>query len=165
MEMKRKVKRYSKEMIHQIVQEVESGASRKGICEKYGIGLSTLEAWLPQYASKEFLATTKPLFTDQQRRTIIRNVTEGRMTIEEAQVAYRIKGRDTIKKWIRESKRDNPDLGLNPSLMYPSSDVIQERLQKAITECQLKILTLETLIDVAEQEFKIKIRKKSGAKQ
>ncbi|WP_434059818.1 hypothetical protein, partial [Myroides marinus] len=38
-------------------------------------------------------------------------------------------------------------------------------LQKALEKANLKIETLETLIEVSEQDLKIKIRKKSGAKQ
>lgn len=40
-----------------------------------------------------------------------------------------------------------------------------EELQEALRFAQLKIAALETMIDTAEQELSIKIRKKSGAKQ
>ncbi|WP_286850120.1 MULTISPECIES: hypothetical protein [Sphingobacterium] len=38
-------------------------------------------------------------------------------------------------------------------------------LQKALEKANLKINGLETLIQVSEEELKIKIRKKPGAKQ
>ena len=38
-------------------------------------------------------------------------------------------------------------------------------LQKALEEAELKIKALNTLIDVAEEQLKIDIRKKSGARQ
>jgi hypothetical protein len=38
-------------------------------------------------------------------------------------------------------------------------------LQKALAESELKIAALNTLIDIAEEQLKIDIRKKSGAKQ
>jgi short-subunit dehydrogenase involved in D-alanine esterification of teichoic acids len=38
-------------------------------------------------------------------------------------------------------------------------------LEKALLEAQLKIKALNTLIDVAEDQLKIDIRKKSGAKR
>ena len=38
-------------------------------------------------------------------------------------------------------------------------------LKKALDRAQLKIDSLETMINVSEEEFKIKIRKKHGAKQ
>jgi transposase len=40
-----------------------------------------------------------------------------------------------------------------------------EALQKALQEAELKIKALNTLIDVAEEQLKIDIRKKSGAKR
>lgn len=38
-------------------------------------------------------------------------------------------------------------------------------LQKALEKARLKIDGLETMIQVSEEELKIKIRKKSGAKE
>jgi hypothetical protein len=38
-------------------------------------------------------------------------------------------------------------------------------LTKALAEAELKISGLQTMIQVAEEEFKIKIRKKRGTKQ
>jgi len=43
--------------------------------------------------------------------------------------------------------------------------VCSSDLEKALEEAQLKIHALNTLIDVAEEQFKIAIRKKPGAKQ
>jgi hypothetical protein len=37
--------------------------------------------------------------------------------------------------------------------------------RKQLNEANLKIKALETMIDIAEQQFKISIRKKFGAKQ
>ena len=45
------------------------------------------------------------------------------------------------------------------------SDPKSIELEKALAEAKLKIAALEIMIDLAEQQFKIKIRKKSGAKQ
>jgi 5-bromo-4-chloroindolyl phosphate hydrolysis protein len=44
-----------------------------------------------------------------------------------------------------------------------SQDV--KALKKALEEAELKIKALNTLIDVAEDQFKIPIRKKPGARQ
>jgi transposase len=44
-------------------------------------------------------------------------------------------------------------------------DPEKEALKKALEEAQLKISALNTLIDVAEDQFKIRIRKKAGARQ
>ncbi|MNH34984.1 hypothetical protein D3C79_956280 [compost metagenome] len=41
----------------------------------------------------------------------------------------------------------------------------RQALQKALMEANLKIKALDTMIDIAEEQLKIDIRKKSGAKQ
>jgi hypothetical protein len=45
------------------------------------------------------------------------------------------------------------------------ADPEKEALKKALEAAQLKISALNTLIDVAEDQFKIRIRKKAGARQ
>ena len=44
-------------------------------------------------------------------------------------------------------------------------DLEKEALLQALKEAELKIKALNTLIDVAKDQLKIDIRKKSGAKQ
>jgi transposase len=166
MELKQTKKHFSRQVISQAVEEVESGISRRVVCEKYGMAYITLCEWLSRHGSKEFLETTKPIFTAHQRRVIVSKVVEGKMTVQEANLAYRLRGRDTIKRWIRASKENNNDhLDLKESMMLPSDDVNCSDLQKALILANLKVLALETMIDVAEDQLKIKIRKKPGAKQ
>jgi TolA-binding protein len=45
----------------------------------------------------------------------------------------------------------------------PGQDL--KALQQQLQEAQLKIAALETMIEIAEKQFKIEIRKKPGAKQ
>lgn len=40
-----------------------------------------------------------------------------------------------------------------------------KELQQALAEAEFKIKALDTLIDIAEEQLKINIRKKSGARQ
>ncbi len=47
----------------------------------------------------------------------------------------------------------------------PAADERIKVLEHALQEAQLKIAALNTLIDVAEEQLKINIRKKPGAKQ
>jgi hypothetical protein len=44
-------------------------------------------------------------------------------------------------------------------------DEEKKALRKALEEAELKIKALNTLIDVAEDQLKVQIRKKPGAKQ
>jgi transposase-like protein len=89
--------------------------------------------------------------------------------------AYGIKTEKTIKAWREQFEQENDELAfLNDREMKKkklsqgsSTDSNQEikALQKALEEAQLKVAALNTLIDVAEEQLKINIRKKPGAKQ
>ena len=59
--------------------------------------------------------------------------------------------------WMKKNKSNKKDTTPN------NADV--KALQKALEDAQLKILALNTLIDVAEEQLQINIRKKPGAKQ
>jgi hypothetical protein len=97
------------------------------------------------------------------------------MTIFEARAAYRVNSTVTITKWLKESKRENAELVASNSVpmvnkeqnQQPDPDskrALAEALKK-LEEAELKVKALNTLIDVAEEQFKISIRKKAGARQ
>ena len=72
-----------------------------------------------------------------------------------------------ILNWLREIEQEDIELvDLNQQNMelsqinHPNTD-----LERQLAEARLKIKALETMIDIAEEQFKISIRKKSGAKQ
>jgi transposase-like protein len=164
MELKRKNWTFSKRVILQALGEVEAGFSRKEVAEKYGITYPTLTHWLSKYGGESYQKNKRVFLSDHQKRVIIKGVEDGVMTIKEACLAYGIKDRSTIRDWIKSSKQDIDHIDSNESSM-PTSNIVFPDLKKALDQANLKVLALETLIDVAEEQLKIKIRKKPGAKQ
>lgn len=161
--------RVDKEGIRAAVSSVEAGISRKIICEQYRISLSTLDVWMRLYGSAHYHADKRRSFTHQQKRNIVRAIIEDRLTVKEAAIANGITT-DTVRSWIRTINRENTELAvLNRSVMAqqapadPGQDL--KALQQQLQEAQLKIAALETMIEIAEKQFKIEIRKKPGAKQ
>ena len=161
--------RVDKEGIRTAVSSVEAGIRRKIVCEQYGVGLSTLDVWMRLYGSAHYHAHKRRAFTPQQKRNIVRAITEGRLNVKEAAIANSI-AVDTIQGWMRIIDQENTELAvLNRSVMAqqlpasPSGDL--KALQQQLQEAQLKIAALETMIEIAEKQFKIEIRKKPGAKQ
>jgi BMFP domain-containing protein YqiC len=76
---------------------------------------------------------------------------------------------DLIKNWLR---RYSSDLEVSLPVMTEKERIKLEALQKRINElekqlenAQMKNIALETLIDVAEENLKVPIRKKAGAKR
>ena len=146
---------YAREFINQVLAEIESGISATVVRLKYGLNDGT------------------PVHTKQ---AIMKAVQNGSMTIREAMSAYNIQSDTTIKRWIlSENKQMNELVGSNPLALKkeqssehspdqkPADET--EILRQKLADAELKITALNTLIDVAEEQLKINIRKKPGAKQ
>ena len=113
--------------------------------------------------------------TDKFRLKVVSAVVSGGLTLEEAAQKYDIVEPMTIQKWISKFNSDIP-VHVSPSTtcVMPKKkgkknkqipqDSSQD-LEKALADAKLKILALETMITVAEEQFKIDIRKKPGTKQ
>lgn len=160
----------SKRLIKEAVAQVESGIRRQIVCQHYGIAGSTLATWMRLYGSEDYQRKKNHSFTPQQKRSILQHIEQGTMTARQAMAAYHITGEGTINKWQRQFRQESMSLiAINPAIMEqlptPPNQSDPQYLQKALEEANLKIAALEIMIDLAEQQFKIKIRKKSGAKQ
>ena|SRR6187402_302581 len=166
-----KQSRYDKRLILKIVSEVESGLPRKEANRIYNLGKSTLHVWMRDYGSPDYQQNIKRRdFSNLQKRTIVAAIEQGRMTIKEARTAYNIKTEKQIRNWLTQYKEEKVELCIvtEPEMAKkskPISTAEAEALKKALEEAQMKIKALNTLIDVAEDQLKIDIRKKSGARQ
>jgi len=162
---------FDKRLILIIVKEVEKGLPRKVANQIYGLGKSSLGSWMKRYGSEHYHQNLKrKSYTNLQKRTIVTAIEQGRLSIKEAQIAYNIKTEKTIRDWLLSYKGEKVDLCMEtqpqmakkkPALKPPDTVA----LKKALQEAELKIKALNTMIDVAEENLKIDIRKKSGAKQ
>lgn len=162
--------RYDKRFILKVVKEIEAGLPRKEAKRIYEVGEPTLYNWMKEYGSENYHQNIKRRhYSKLKKRTIISAIEQGRMSISEAKVAYNIKCEKIIRNWLTQFKEEKvqicyenqQDMDKSPSLKTSE----KKALNDAILEAELKIKALNTLIDVAEVELKINIRKKSGAKQ
>jgi transposase-like protein len=172
---RRSYRSYDKNFISEIVKSIERGVPRSHITREHGIAKSVLSGWMRDFGSPAYHSSKRGHLSQQEKRSIVRAIEEGRMTIYEARIAYRVNSTVTITNWIRESKRENAELvASNAAPMankkqdqQPDPDTkkaLAEALKK-LEEAELKVKALNTLIDVAEEQFKIAIRKKAGARQ
>jgi transposase len=175
-------RRYDKEFIKEIVESIERGKLRSAITKEHGIARSVLACWMRDYGSPAYHSSKQGHLSQQEKRTIVRAIEEGRMTIYEARLAYQVNSVVTIIKWLKESKRENAELVHSTQALMANKEqnqqpdpdskmTLAEALKKLeesklkLEESELKVKALNTLIDVAEEQFKIPIRKKAGAKQ
>lgn len=163
--------RYDKRLILKIVKEVEEGLPRKEAIRIYGLGKTTLSTWFQDYGSVNYQQHIKrKSYSNLQKRTIASAIDQGRMSIKEAQVAYKVKSLKSIREWLHQYKSEKVEICIEKKQPMGKKKKAAESastaaLQKALQEAELKIKALNTLIDVAEEQLKIDIRKKSGAKQ
>ena len=165
---------HDKRFIAQVVEEVRQGKPRQAVCQQYGVNPHTLKHWLVRNKLGVDSIPTRTHVPMQLKRSVVRAFQSGRMSMQQVRQAYGIKSEATVRKWVRQLKQENDDLGsVNDTLMKKkkpakssSTDNTEiKALQKALADAQLKIAALNTLIDVAEEQLKIDIRKKPGAKQ
>lgn len=158
--------RYPKPLILQIVREVENGLPRKDACDKYEMAYCTLGEWMSKFGSAAYHATKRASYPIHLRRTIVRALQEGRMTKDEAHLIHKV-DKKILTTWLRKAKHwDNELASFNQEDMASKKNSYSgNEFQKELADARLKIKALETMIDIAEEQFKIPIRKKSGAKQ
>lgn len=162
--------RYDRLGVQKIVEAIEGGMSRSEVCLIYGLSRTTICDWMREYGSAQYQAGRKGQLNQAQKRSMIRSIREGRLTLREAKLAYNMPSYRAILSILRE-QQENAELGVD---MKKKGDHLsgaeqeeeeKKALRKALEEAQLKIKALNTLIDVAEDQFKIAIRKKPGAKR
>jgi transposase len=163
---------FSKAVILEIVKRVESGVYRSDIVKEYKISRSTIAEWMRDYGSSSYHSKKQGHVSNANKTSILRAIQGCRMTIREARIAYGVTS-STVSGWLRDYNREKgelaPAMGAKNSSKDKQSDEVsdkeKEALKKSLQQAQLQIQALNTLIDLAEDKFKIAIRKKPGAKQ
>lgn len=158
---KRKHRIFSKEQRIKIVQEIESNQlSRAEAMEKYNIvNTSTLQSWILRYGSGEGAAKTRPIGKIEKRQAAYK-VIAGEATVHDIAREMNV-GLHTVWSWIRTAK---DDISLGKPIKKVDATALAAN-QQQVEDLRLKITVLETMIDLAEKELNIDIRKKSGTKQ
>jgi transposase-like protein len=166
---------YDKRFIAEVLEQIHKGMPRQQACDKYNISPRTLKHWIETDRMGISSDNLYKKLSHQVKRSIVRAVESKRLSIKEAQITYSIRSASTIRKWMTQFQQENAELsvvkdsGMNKKKLTQdnSTDNNQDikALQKALEEAQLKVAALNTLIDVAEEQLNINIRKKPGAKQ
>lgn len=99
---------------------------------------------------------------------IARRITTGEITYTDAQKEYGIKSQGSIGPWLRKYKEGLlPCIEMGKYDKFSKEDLIKalERADLNLEKSNLQTKAYEALIEVAEEKFRIDIRKKSGTKQ
>ena len=107
-----------------------------------------------------------------EKRWLVRELESGRMTIGEAKerIEFYSKHPDSLirywqKQYASEISFTLPVMTEKEKQKLAASHKRLKELEKQLEDAQFKNIALETMIDLAEEQFKIVIRKKSGPKR
>jgi hypothetical protein len=121
---------------------------------------------------KEVFPREKEEFTVAYRRWLVREIESKRLTILQSIERFDFKSTDPYALITSWRKRYAPEIDVSLPVMTEKERQKQElllsrvkELEKQLEDAQMKNIALETLIDVAEEQLKIAIRKKAGARQ
>ena len=162
--------RHDKRFISEIVKEIESGLPRQEAIVKYSVGKSTVNEWMLKYGSDQYHNTKRRTYSNVFKRQVVAVIKMKQMSYAEAMTAFNVKSIRSIREWVELSNNENADICIlerDTMAKEPNKNVepTLEDITSALKLAELKIEALNTLIDIAEDQYKINIRKKSGAKQ
>jgi transposase-like protein len=138
--------------------------------EKYSLPPSTLREWMIKYGSDEYHSTKRKSYSNSFKRQVVAAIKNNQMDYKEAMIAFNVNNIKSIRDWVNLSYVENNDICiLESDTMAKEPKTNQEptldEIKSALKLAELKLEALNTLIDIAEDQYKINIRKKSGAKQ
>lgn len=115
-------------------------------------------------------------YTDQEKKTIIQDYLTSGKSVKEIHAKYNIHGHSEIQDWMNKFglRKKNEKLikiasilkkEKNPITKDPQFENRIKELKQQLEDEKLRSLLFETMIDIAEEQLHVSIRKKSGAKQ
>lgn len=112
------------------------------------------------------------MISNAEKRWLVREIESGRMSVGDAKeriVLYSKDPRSLIDLW---RKKFAPEISFTLPVMtekekqkFDAAHKRMKELEKQLEDAQMKNIALETMIDIAEEQLRISIRKKSGPKQ
>lgn len=153
----------------QAVEEYENGLLPVSkVLQNYGITRTTLQNWRKQVRRNNGSPTVRPKRSEELKLRVVKSIITKSLTLQQASEQYSV-SRRSIEKWCSKYSYQLVDLNQDTvPKKQENTSVDQEhirQLEKALEDANLKIIGLETMINIAEQDLKIDIRKKSGTKQ
>lgn len=124
---------------------------------------------MPQNRKKRHGAKSK--YSDALKRQVSMEYLQGEKTMNEVAIEFNLPSRYVVKDFVKWFE-SQPDAELPPTPLTAeertNSEALLSRikeLEKQLDQAQLRAIGFETMIDIAEKELRIDIRKKSVTKQ
>lgn len=148
----------------QAVKELEAGEiTLQMAMRKYEIrSRGTIRKWLMKYSDNPEIHKPRTMHPIAVKQQAVREIEMGLITRQ--QVANKLNvSRSNVAYWQRKYSSDISSMkNTDKQNSSPNND---GKSNQELEDAKLKIAALETMIDIAEEQFKIQIRKKPGTKQ
>ncbi|RIJ45243.1 transposase [Maribellus luteus] len=108
------------------------------------------------------------VYDESFKRRVVAEVLTGQISKEEARRRYHIAGHCTVLKWIRKFEAQSLQITFMKSDSHTSKEDLLKRikeLERQVEDEKLRSEALSLMIDIAEKQLDIEIRKKPGTKQ
>jgi transposase len=108
-------------------------------------------------------------YSESFKIKVVKEIEHGLLTKEHARKRYGIKGKSAVLYWCRKYGRENYPVMKSKRTKKPSvidaKDMKIIELETRLKESQLKIDALESLIEVANEQYGTDLKKKVGLRQ
>ena len=153
------------ELIKLVVDELEAGLSVEGVFNKYGkIGRRSLQDWHLKYGTGKKVDWGDRRIASHVKQQALFELESGALTRAEVIKKYQI-STSALKQWVQNKKLSVASVVNVASEATSMENTERQALLQQMNELKLKITALETMIDLAEQQYDFPIRKKFGTKQ
>lgn len=116
------------------------------------------------------------LIPDEVKLQVVQEYVSTDITIAQLQEKYGFRGNNNIPRWMRKfglSYPNGPNIQLEPAMIKDPDKTPREReleaqlkqLKKELEKEKVRTLVLDKMIEIAERDLNISIRKKSGPKR
>lgn len=107
-------------------------------------------------------------FSDAFKKQVAREVKSGMLSKAEAKLKYDIKGHSSVLSWIRTFEEKGQDKSRLMEYKKSDKETLIKRikeLERQLEDEQIRSLGYSKMIDIAEEQLKVSIRKKPATKQ
>lgn len=126
---------------------------------------------------RNYVKRTQKNYTLQFKLQVVREVEDGVFTVSQAQRNYGIQSRSTVVKWLEKYGNFDPHYKVKKKVMKTAEQRLLEleqenlllkkqklALEKELSNSDKKVILFDMMIDLAEKEYQIPIRKNSNPK-
>lgn len=126
---------------------------------------------------RNYVKRTQKDYTMQFKLQVVREIEDGVFTVSQAQRNYGIQCRGTVVKWLEKYGNFDPHYKVKKKVMKTAEQRLLEleqenrllkkqklALEKELSNSDKKVILFDMMIDLAEKEYQIPIRKNSNPK-